>query len=462
MVLFASVLGHIVKMLQKVQDAATVARERAASTAEASRAAASAAAVAATGAAYSTVGRAKDAYEKGELGEALSGVYKDRVDVRGLRDAGYGLAGDALKERKKQAQIALLEMSAPARQRALLGIRDLLKTQVIADPDMWSCASRRIQEGIDVFWDDLTVYIETIESSTKDSIRDAANLDLKQLEDFGEPPCCCSPNWWRAKILYHFAPFDRSMFGQCKDPLFWIFTVLACTTAYGVRVAFFSIILILMLAGCPADEYQLVQYILAFKGTQFISSGVCMAIFAAVKYYMCVLPGGRHTCDKNGPGVTTDVVSSAVDYFGCCILCWVVFILLRTSKRSAGLKDLAEDPEAAEKAKCCNWHQDRGGRLTGLLGYDLFCFTASCGLCYFLSSNTANAQDVDLKEAVHTWEFRTAIFWARVFYSMLAFPFILFVIPGVNSILTHTTATGYNGQGICVPYMLHPMPVAQE
>ena len=44
---------------------------------------------------------------------------------------------------------------------------------------------------------------------------------------------------------------------------------------------FAEVILILMLCGCPADEYQLVQYILAFKGTQFISSGVIMAIMAA-------------------------------------------------------------------------------------------------------------------------------------------------------------------------------------
>lgn len=447
-----------------------------------SAAAAAGASVAAAGAARGTdamtaatslgatsVARAKQAYEDGkftDMGESLAGVIQDRVDIAGLRDAGYGLAGEALATRKREAKIALMDMSAPMRQRALLGIREVLKAQCVADPDMWSCASRRITDGIDVFWDDLTVYIETIESDSKDHIRDKIISDVKALAELGNPPMCLSPGWWRALILYHFLPFDVSLFGCCKDPLFWIFTLASCCTSHGVRVAFFSLLLLLMLLGCPGDEYQLVQYILAFKGTQFISSGVCMAMVASVKYYMCVNPGGTHTCDTDGPGVNVGVASSLIDFFGCSILCWIVFLVLPTSTRSAGLREIATDPEAADNDKlcCCRWHPQRGGRIKGLLGYDLLCFLASCGLCYGLCYMTAKEMGHDEVKVsfLHTWEFQTAIFWARIFYSLLAFPFIVFMIPGINSILTHTSATGYNRNGICVPYMLHPMPLAAE
>jgi len=35
-------------------------------------------------------------------------------------------------------------------------------------------------------------------------------------------------------------------------------------------------------------------------------------------------------------------------------------------------------------------------------------------------------------------------------------PFFLFYLPVLNGILTHTTPTGYNKYGICVPFMMPP------
>jgi hypothetical protein len=451
-------------MFTKISTAASGAATQASAATSAASSAVKEAGSKAISSTKESVAQAKELYKQGQLGESLGNVWKDRVDIGGLRDAGFGMVGDAYAERKKAAKIALLNMSKPARMQALLGVREVLKTQAVADPDMWTCCSRRLTDGIDVFWDDLMVYIETIESDSKDAIREKTITDLDTLTNLGDKPICFSPRWWRALILYHYLPFDLSIFGQFKDGLFWILTILSCVTTYGVRVAFFSVLLIFMLTGCPADEYQLVQYILAFKGTQFISSGICMAVYAAVQYYLCVNPGQEHTCDKTGPGVTTGNTSSAIDFFGCCILVWIVFFLLPSSIRSAGLREIAEDPEATDDKKlcCCRWHPGRGGRITGLLGYDFSCFCASLALLAGLAYMTANEQDIPYKEVVHTWEFKTAIFWARIFYSILAFPFIVFMIPGINSILTHTTATGYNRQGVCVPYMLHPMPDAAE
>jgi len=232
-----------------------------------------------------------------------------------------------------------------------------------------------------------------------------------------------------------------------------------------MRVIFFAVLLIMVAAGCPADEYQLVQYILAFKGTQFISSGVAMACVAAIKYYLCVHPGGEHTCDVDGPGANQDVPTSAVDFLGSCILTWIAFLLLPCSQRSAGMREIgAQDEEAGEARTCCGKPMDpkRGGRLAGLMGYDLLCFSFSCGLLYFLAFVDSTEESVAIDRTLDKWEFRTAVFWARVFYSMLAFPFTIFMIPVMNSILTHTTATGYNRQGLCVPFMLRAMPIAAE
>jgi hypothetical protein len=263
-------------------------------------------------------------------------------------------------------------------------------------------------------------------------------------------------------VLYHYLPFDLSIFAQFKDIWFWILTGLSVTTLYGIRVAFFTVLLIMIFTGCPADEYQMVQFILAFKGTQFISSGVVMAIVAAIKYYLCVKVGGTHTCDTEGPGVNVDVTTSAIDFFGCCILVWIAFLLLPTCKRSAGLKEIVTDTESQKPQgkNCCGagWDSEKGGRMTGLLGYDFCCFLLSSALLAGITYVESTQHKEDIVKETKTWEFRTAIFWARCFYSLLAFPFIIFIIPGLNSILTHTSPTGYNKQGVCVPYLLKPMP----
>jgi hypothetical protein len=149
--------------------ASTVATSAAAyapsATAAASAATASAAAgaYAASAKASSSLSAAKAAYSSGALGETLGGVFKDRVpDMSALKDAGYGVAAEQLAERKKKAQLAMFDMGSAARVRILFAVREMLKSQAVADPDMWNCASRRIKDGIDVFWDDLTVYIETM------------------------------------------------------------------------------------------------------------------------------------------------------------------------------------------------------------------------------------------------------------------------------------------------------------
>eukprot|EP00392_Amoebophrya_sp_AT5.2_P000921 g923.t1 len=41
----------------------------------------------------------------------------------------------------------------------------------------------------------------------------------------------------------------------------------------------------------------------------------------------------------------------------------------------------------------------------------------------------------------------TDIFWGKVLYSLLSFPFLLFTVPGLSRLLTHGIPTGYARNG---------------
>ena len=137
----------------------------------------------------------------------------------------------------------------------------------LSDPDMWSGVQSRLGRVIDLFWDDLTVYTETVVFDAKEQMLNRA-ADHEALSQLGTMPCCSGVGWWRAKLLYCYLPFDVSVFGQIKGPVFWLLTLLSITPMFGIRVAFFTIILLCIIGGRPPDEYQLVTFILTFKGPE--------------------------------------------------------------------------------------------------------------------------------------------------------------------------------------------------
>jgi hypothetical protein len=357
------------------------------------------------------------------------------------------------------------------------------------------------------------VYVETSIDDVREVVKGKRTHDIEELGKRGEEsrPMACSPRWWRAFWLYKFLPVEMSSFGQMKECGFWLFTLLSCIPSYGIRVVFFTVLLIAELTGPgPPDEFQLVQFILMFKGFQFLSSGVCMAFFVAVKYFLCVHSNGVHTCEKDGPAATTNSIFSLVDLFGSCILVWTVFWILPSSVKSAGERDdlsksrapenvynvsnvsrpqyegevseVSEvDEDGADRCGCCpRYDPKRGGRLKGLLRYDLVCFILSIVFFFVLAvinighlkpgeeaeigGDLSEGLDkleeellsTDSRSYYSTYEFRVAIYWTRIFYSILSAPFFLFQLPVLNGILTHTTFTGYNRYGVCVPFVMPP------
>ena len=56
----------------------------------------------------------------------------------------------------------------------------------------------------------------------------------KKPVDHGTPSVCGTWNP-RAFVLYHYYPYNRSSWYKMKDPVWWIFTIIAATQLYCIR-----------------------------------------------------------------------------------------------------------------------------------------------------------------------------------------------------------------------------------
>merc|ERR1712061_871891 len=84
----------------------------------------------------------------------------------------------------------------------------------------------------------------------------------------------------------------------------------------------------------PPDEFQLVNYILLFKGTQFLNAGVLSMAKGAMQYFMCFTLHKEDVLGcivTNGPGGRENVILGLADYLGSCVLVWIAFWELRYS-----------------------------------------------------------------------------------------------------------------------------------
>merc|ERR550532_3428790 len=105
---------------------------------------------------------------------------------------------------------------------------------------------------------------------------------------------------------------------------------------FGIRVAFFMMILFMLMHPGPVDEFQLINFILIFKGTQFFTTGVGLGFYGAMQYFSCYLFKAddlRRCNDEQGPGTTDYLPAAIVDYVGSMCLVWVAFLLLPRSRR---------------------------------------------------------------------------------------------------------------------------------
>jgi len=277
--------------------------------------------------------------------------------------------------------------------------------------------------------------------------------------------------------LYTMYPFNKTIWRKVRFVWWWLFFLIKIFPAFGISQMF---VILLALIRDRRDEYQLVSFILEVKGTQFITQGILNAIIGGVQYYNCVNLSDAanaanpfvHTCSVNGPGSLSifyvDMGLFALESF----MAWIAFLFLPYSKKKglrkltptsprphflkmdeeSGFEQDGQKPQQIKRNCCgCRMYDRRGGHLRGLLAYDVIIFLAA--VAALIGGLWWRPYNVDQSGEFSDWEwkFRADMYWLRVLYAILSFPFMFFVLPVMDDVLMHVKPTAYNQSGDTVP-----------
>lgn len=363
------------------------------------------------------------------------------------------VAGNVAEEGLETLKTNALVMSDPVIDKLLGLVEYSIIDTATSDPYMWGWIKRRVAWIVDAVWEDVT-------EEVKDAIKEVV-LKKRKDRDYGKAPCCCGPAWMRAGILYHWFPYDKSIFGKIRDPIWWLLKIITMIPVFGIRPLFFLFLLLLQCLGTPRgqrgpDEFQLISYILGFKGLQFFTGGILGSLRGAAIYYYCLQ---NDNCDEVAPGRTEGIIYGIIEFVLNIVLVWIAFALLPFAgkhaevqfkgKKAARLHRKANSSEC-ERFLCFKVHPDRGGRLNFLLYWDIFGaflgILTIIGLMVFFRGPNRTYNQLDNPNL-----FAEEIYWAKVVYSFTTLPFFLFVIPGLQQVLTHSEASGYNRHGWLEP-----------
>eukprot|EP00929_Paragymnodinium_shiwhaense_P058186 TRINITY_DN29138_c0_g1_i2.p1 TRINITY_DN29138_c0_g1~~TRINITY_DN29138_c0_g1_i2.p1 ORF type:complete len:795 (-),score=140.13 TRINITY_DN29138_c0_g1_i2:153-2537(-) len=386
----------------------------------------------------------------------LTGVEHAVEHVKAAGDLATPLLSAWWAEKKHRAKRQLLELSSPMRVQMLSSVGELIKELSMRDPDMWPWIRPMILKTVSGLWEDISQEIEfNLNRSVQDrrAVEDI-EADLRSTPGPGPTTRCTRLSKFylraRAFVLHHYLPYNKTFFGKVQDKWYLLMVVFTLLPFYGVRNFFFMCLLTMLLFPGPPDEFQLTNFILLFKGTQFFTSGVIALFTGAMQYYKCFIFSldDLKTCvHSRGPGAAESVWGQLLDYTGSVVLVWIAFLSL---PRSRTLRVLGNDlTPAAQPADdivycfCCRGVRGRGGRLRRLLRYDVCCFIAS-----FL---VVAAMHIGAPELTQN-DLRAALYWCRVVYALLSLPFSLFVLPVFQQLLTHCIVTGFNEHGACVEF----------
>ena len=106
--------------------------------------------------------------------------------------------------------------------------------------------------------------------------------------------------WGRAFLLYRRQPYDRTVWAKLQDPTTFVLMVIVAQPNVFVRGTFFTLLLAAIMR--EREEFQLMQFILALKGTQFLSGLIKLGTLC-LGLWMCTI---QTTCETSAPGVAHD------------------------------------------------------------------------------------------------------------------------------------------------------------
>jgi len=384
--------------------------------------------------------------------------------------------------RREKVKAQLLDAVAPVRRRALEQLRDAMKRAAIADPDMWECMKAAVGNAVDVV-------VEQVGSEIEERLKKRMLRQVSEESHAHEPAgrCRCFVRL-RAVILHHFLPHDRSIFGNLKDPLWWLFAIPLLLPCYNIRVTAFTLLLFLHCYPCPPDEYQLTNFILQLKATQFLSAGIGAMTVGAFNYFFCFSASEQYfvpllKCVYDNAMGGWHLEFSVFDYLGSFLLTQAAFGSLQCSRlrRSciyiahhpdrSSRTDAAERPatEAPSRCRCCprcccaprGSRHAAPNRVRWLVRYDAACFVVSLMLLGLLIGLTWDQQFFQ-RSGPWGWfmtslQLRANVYWCKVVYAFFSFPFLFLICPlaTINfSLLMRDVPTGYNEHGACVLFHL--------
>lgn len=121
----------------------------------------------------------------------------------------------------------------------------------------------------------------------------------------------------------------RSIWAQIRDPLWWILTAVKLTPLYGIQPIFFIVLFLLM---DHRDEFLLCRFILAFKGSQFITLAIVNLLLGSFWYY---------TSPQSQVDWPISVYSTCL-FVAQILVTWTAFLLLPCS-REKGKKVIVDE-----------------------------------------------------------------------------------------------------------------------
>ncbi|KAL3921968.1 MAG: hypothetical protein SGPRY_004721 [Prymnesium sp.] len=227
---------------------------------------------------------------------------------------------------------------------------------------------------------------------------------------------CPRPLYWlRARVLYTVLPADGTTWSVLRQPTGFI--------AYAANVWLFVILFFLI---DKRDEFQLVNFILKFKGFQAVSALISAASASSA---MCnvrqdmadgVLDGVRDLKELREQDTVLD------------------------QHEVHEVEDSAVERAVQQARKSFSASRRTGGFLPYFLVYDLVAATYVVWIygailyTHAFSPNDPNAH----------WKFWTTLYFAKQQYALMAFPFLIFSVPVLGKALTKTKATGYDMRGM--------------
>merc|ERR1719362_832058 len=314
---------------------------------------------------------------------------------------------------------------------------------------------------------------------------------------------------WRF-FRYRLFPYNKGIWECLRDPIFVVMNVLCYVPFFGIWSWMFLVIFLII---DKKDEYQLVYFILSFKGCQFFSWGIVKGLVGFMQYFACVtfpkvteMANGINVpdperCMTSGPGMGELYWILVASWLTPLVLVWLSLFLLRFAEEKGrstlGLLEEAEDEKRAkEEAKAAQGEdnadnaadaiesqisgtpsekslKDRkaktssGGYLPRMVIFDFVIFVLVVLLLVVIVLTQPHQEPTTAVTTLFNagkddWQVKQTFYCCQFIYGLFSIVFVPFNLPFLQAVLTHSVPTAYDEKGRCCRFKGATPPQGQE